>query len=239
MGRRCTRRWKGSSWSDPALTGEKKQARAGHLHYRVDRQPVIATTATVPLRCMSWGRDRTDRGHARGQRSHASRPAADAARERERERDRRGPRRLNRPPSRKPPADAATSPRSRTHGSSSPERPRRPSSRPTSCPRKKRPRARPPPSRWIWPASISRRRRPPEPRHRGRWGPIFTTGSTTGRWSPRPRRSCPSMSSIPGPHTITVALAGADHTRLGPLSHARSDRCPCAGGERDVVLAGR
>ena len=32
---------------DPALTGEKNKDGQGHLHYRVDRQPVIATPATM------------------------------------------------------------------------------------------------------------------------------------------------------------------------------------------------
>ena len=37
---------KGIDLIDPAKTGEKPAAGQGHLHYRVDRQPVIATTAT-------------------------------------------------------------------------------------------------------------------------------------------------------------------------------------------------
>jgi hypothetical protein len=32
---------------DPALTGEKPKEGQGHLHYRIDRQPVVATTATM------------------------------------------------------------------------------------------------------------------------------------------------------------------------------------------------
>jgi hypothetical protein len=37
---------KGIDLIDPAKTGEKPEKGQGHLHYRVDRQPVIATTAT-------------------------------------------------------------------------------------------------------------------------------------------------------------------------------------------------
>jgi hypothetical protein len=37
---------KGVDLIDPAKTGEKPAAGQGHLHYRVDRQPIIATTAT-------------------------------------------------------------------------------------------------------------------------------------------------------------------------------------------------
>ncbi|HWN81304.1 MAG TPA: hypothetical protein VNM87_04355 [Candidatus Udaeobacter sp.] len=37
---------KGIDLIDPAKTGEKPAPGQGHLHYRVDRQPVIATTAT-------------------------------------------------------------------------------------------------------------------------------------------------------------------------------------------------